>query len=73
MIQRQPSGAYRVVWEIGSDQFTGTGRLENRVLTVDWGTDAPAIYELQGTGRLDGTWAHGEGSELLVPSDAPGC
>ena len=72
-IQLDRSGSYRVAWEIGSDQFSGTGTFMSKTLTVHWGTDAPAIYELQATGTLDGTWAHGEGTELLVPSAASGC
>ena len=72
-IRSDPSGSFRVAWEIGSDQFSGTGRFAGNTLTVDWGTDAPAVYELKTSGLLAGTWAHGEGTEWLTPAGAASC
>ena len=57
---------YAIEWLIGAASYSGTGVLEGRVLTVEWGTEAPAIYVVMPDGELHGTFEDGLGVELLT-------
>ena len=55
-------------WTIGSDSFRGVGRLEGRVLTLQWEDNAPpVIYVLMPDGTLHGTWGDGYALERAAP------
>ena len=58
---------YKIEWLIGAASYSGIGVLEGRVLTVEWGTEAPAIYVVMPDGELHGTFEDGLGVELLTP------
>ncbi|MCU9848926.1 hypothetical protein OEZ60_13020 [Defluviimonas sp. WL0024] len=58
---------YAVEWIVGSGTYNGIGVLEGRVLTVDWDTEAPAIYVVMPDGELHGTFEDGLAVELLTP------
>lgn len=59
---------YRFDWSVGNGQtFTGTGALNGATISVDWGQDAPVIYQVGANGVLAGTWANGRASEMLTP------
>jgi len=60
---------YRFDWSIAGNQtFTGTGALNGSTISVDWGQDAPVIYQVGSNGVLNGTWANGHATEVLIPS-----
>ncbi|GIX41586.1 MAG: hypothetical protein KatS3mg129_1319 [Leptospiraceae bacterium] len=58
---------YKLHWKILNDEFEGTGKLEGKILTVDWGQEFPVIYEIQVDGSLKGTWNNGTATENLYP------
>ena len=58
---------YAIEWLIGATSYSGIGVLEGRVLSVEWGTEAPAIYVEMPDGELHGTFEDGLGVELLTP------
>ena len=58
---------YAIEWQIGAASYSGIGVLEDRVLTVEWGTEAPAFYVVMPDGELHGTFEDGLGVELLTP------
>lgn len=60
------NGAVAMSWQVGNT-YSGVGKIEGRVLTVDWGADAPVIYVINADGTLYGTWAKGKALELLTP------
>ena len=66
-ITRKEGSKYTFAWKIGPSSYTGTGELKDNVMTVKWGTDSPAIYEVEPDGTLNGTWAKGKGTEILTP------
>ncbi len=59
------NGAVAMSWHVGNT-YSGAGRVVGRVLTVDWGSDAPVIYVINANGTLYGTWAKGTALELLT-------
>ncbi|WP_305971132.1 MULTISPECIES: hypothetical protein [unclassified Mameliella] len=62
------SARYQLTWTIAGQIFRGTGRLEGRVLTVDWQGDSnPVVYVLMPDGSLHGTWADGLALDRLEP------
>lgn len=63
----EANGIVTVSWEVGNALYSGRGVIEGRVVTVDWGSDAPVIYVIAGNGMLYGTWANGTALERLVP------
>lgn len=55
-------------WTIGADSFRGVGRLEGRVLTLQWEDNAPpVVYVLMHDGTLHGTWSDGYALERAEP------
>ena len=66
-ITHKEGSKYTFAWKIGPSSYTGTGELKDNVMTVEWGTDSPAIYEVEPDGTLNGTWAKGKGTEILMP------
>ena len=68
VISQVGDSQYRFDWSIGNGQtFTGTGALDGTTISVDWGQDAPVIYQVSANGILAGTWANGHASEMLTP------
>ncbi|WP_323769888.1 hypothetical protein [Antarctobacter sp.] len=64
----QDGGLYRIVWTISGQTYTGQGRLEGRVLTINWqGDDTPVVYVVMPDGTLHGTWSDGHALERLDP------
>lgn len=57
-----------MAWQVGSQNYIGSGKRAGRVVTVEWGSDAPVIYVVMGNGELHGTWAGGRALELLTPN-----
>lgn len=58
---------YRFEWKVGAS-YVGTGLLKDGSISVEWGSDSPAVYKLNADGSLSGTWASGRGTEFLRPS-----
>jgi len=56
-------------WRISGQTFRGTGRLDGRTLTVDWGQSSPVIYRLGDDGTLRGTWDNGRATDNLTPTN----
>jgi TIR domain len=66
---RRDGDHYRFVWLIASgDTYQGTGVLNGRTITVDWGQRYPVIYNVGPNGVLTGTWNNGTATETLVPN-----
>lgn len=64
----QDGGLYRIIWTIAGQRYTGQGRLEGRVLTIDWdGDSTPVVYVVMPNGALHGTWSDGYALERLEP------
>lgn len=61
-------GKVGMIWKVGSQTYEGHGVLDGRVLTVDWGSDAPVVYVVMPNGMLHGTWANGTALERLIPT-----
>lgn len=67
VIAGKPDGSYGFDWEVGGSSYVGIGKLENGVMTVDWGDSYPVIYRVQQGGKvLVGTWSNGNASEKLT-------
>ena len=58
---------YRFEWKVGPG-YVGSGVLRGDTISVEWGSDSPAIYKIQPDGSLSGTWANGRGTEFLRPA-----
>jgi hypothetical protein len=58
---------YNVQWEVGGTIARGTGRLEDNLLTVQWGGSTPAVFAVQTNGKLIGLWDEGKGEETMWP------
>ena len=56
-----------LAWQVGAESYIGTGVLDGRVVTVDWGADTPVVYVVMPDGTLHGTWADGYALERLTP------
>ncbi len=52
-------------WEIAGQSYSGQGHLQGSVLTIDWGSDTPVVYQVNPDGTLSGVWAGGKASEQL--------
>ncbi|UYV36705.1 hypothetical protein N4R57_17175 [Rhodobacteraceae bacterium D3-12] len=65
-VQEQPGGGVGFAWTVGNQSYTGIGRREGRVVTVNWGSDAPVVYVVMPDGSLHGTWSNGRALERLV-------
>ncbi len=63
----QSGATIEMSWSIGNDSYRGTGTLEGRVLSVDWGSDSPVIYVVMNSGELPGTRGDGTALEKLPP------
>ena len=63
----QQGQAVDFTWVIGNDTYRGTGMIEGRVVTVDWGEATPVVYVVMENGALHGTWADGTALERLSP------
>ncbi|MBN1799757.1 MAG: hypothetical protein JW822_14365 [Spirochaetales bacterium] len=63
-VTRSGSG-YNFQWSVG-ESYSGTGTMNQEMLTVDWGDDYPVIYEVREGGNvLIGIWANGKATEVL--------
>ena len=68
VVLRQQGAEYNIAWTIAGQDYQGTGRLEGRVLTVNWQGDAnPVVYVLMPDGELHGTWSDGHALDRLEP------
>jgi predicted membrane protein len=63
----QQGDAVDMTWTVGKDVIHGTGQIEGRVVTVDWGSDSPVIYVIMPNGELHGTWDNGRALEKMTP------
>ena len=63
----QQGQAVDFTWVIGTDTYRGTGQVDGRVVTVDWGEATPVIYVVMENGALHGTWDDGLALEKLTP------
>ena len=62
---RHDRGTYYFNWRVGRDTFRGSGKLNGRMLTINWGQSSPVIYHVGNDGVLRGKWARGAGLEDL--------
>lgn len=62
----EANGAVSLFWTVGSQNYSGTGRMVGRILTINWGASDPVVYVLMPNGALHGTWANGLGLERLT-------
>lgn len=67
MITALGGGQYKFEWRAGGI-YVGTGKLEGDMISVNWGSSAPAIYKVNADGTLSGTWANGRATEFLKPA-----
>lgn len=65
-VQEEPGGGVGFAWTVGNQSYTGIGRREGRVVTVNWGADTPVVYVVMPDGSLHGTWSNGRALERLV-------
>jgi hypothetical protein len=63
----QEGDSVAVAWQVGNDNYSGTGTIDGRVITVDWGDATPVVYVVMPDGALHGTWADGTALERLLP------
>jgi hypothetical protein len=65
-VAQKGDGSYSFDWIVGGSTYIGVGRLEDGVMTVDWGDSSPVVYKVQSGGRvLVGTWSDGRATERL--------
>lgn len=66
-ITKRPDGDYDFSWKSGGSVSAGIGKLKYDIMTVAFGDASPAIYKILENGKkLDGTWASGQGKEILT-------
>jgi Caspase domain len=66
-ITKRLDGDYDYTWTTGGSVSKGLGKLNNDIMTVNYGDTYPAIYKVLDNGKkLDGTWANGAGKEVLT-------
>jgi hypothetical protein len=58
---------YEFRWNISGHIYVGSGRLRDKIITVDWGQQYPVVYRIDDDGTLRGTWDNGACSEEAVP------
>jgi hypothetical protein len=64
----QQGDAVEFTWTIGNaTPNRGSGVIEGRVVTVDWGDETPVVNVLMEDGELHGTWSDGRAFEKLTP------
>jgi hypothetical protein len=61
----QNGAQVQVGWTVGAQAYAGTGVLQGRILTVNWGSPTPMIYVVVGR-ELHGTWDGGRALERLI-------
>lgn len=59
--------AVEFTWVVQGDTMHGSGTIDGRVVTVDWGSKTPVIYVVMPDGTLHGTWDDGLALEKLTP------
>ncbi len=65
-IALKPDGSYGFNWVVGGTTYVGVGKLQDDVMTVDWGDSYPVVYRVQqGGALLVGTWSNGSATETL--------
>lgn len=55
-------------WRIAGQKFSGHGRLNGNVLTINWGDTTPVVYAVLPNGVLQGTWSNGKATDVLTPA-----
>jgi len=63
----QQGQAVEFTWVVGKETMRGSGLIEGRVVTIDWGDTTPVIYVVMENGELHGTWADGLALEKMTP------
>jgi len=68
VISGDEASGYTFNWTVGSSQYSGTGTMSGKKLTVDWGQPDPVIYKVSPDGsQLKGKWGPGgKGKETLT-------
>ncbi|WP_299664882.1 hypothetical protein [uncultured Ruegeria sp.] len=56
-----------VVWMIAGHTYHGSGAIEGKLVTVDWGEEHPVVYLVKSDGELHGTWADGLAFDKMTP------
>lgn len=64
-VQEDPGGAVGFARIVGNQSYTGIGRREGRVVTVNWGAKHPVVYVIMPGGVMYGTWDDGRALERL--------
>ena len=64
----QQSDVVEITWVIRKETVRGAGRIEGRVVTVEWGDTSPVFYLVMDDGELHGTWDDGLALEKLTPA-----
>ena len=64
-VQETAQGAVTFSWVVGQRSYAGSGQRSGSVVTVNWGSSAPAVYVVMSDGSLHGTWANGYALERL--------
>ncbi len=63
----QDGNTMTITWIVNGEESRGSGAIDGRVVTVDWGQKYPAIYVIMEDGTLHGTFANGTALEKLTP------
>ena len=63
----QQGKAVEFTWYIGEATNRGSGSIDGRIVTVDWGDATPVVYVIMEDGELHGTWDDGKAFEKLTP------
>ncbi len=68
VISGDEASGYAFNWTVGASQYSGSGTLSGKKLTVDWGQPDPVIYKVNADGsELKGRWGPGgKGKEKLT-------
>jgi hypothetical protein len=64
---RESKGGVQINWQVGNQNYKGSGSRNGDVIWVDWGDTYPVVYVRMPSGELHGTWANGRGLERLIP------
>lgn len=54
-------------WRVAGKGYSGTGTLDGRILTIDYGDPTPVQYIVMPDGKLHGTWSDGLALERATP------
>ncbi|MEP2716219.1 hypothetical protein [Pseudophaeobacter sp.] len=63
----ESKGVLLVKWQVGNQNYSGSGTRSGDVIWVNWGDTYPVVYIRMPSGELHGTWANGKALERLIP------